>query len=196
MMARQAVWCDRPDDALTYVDLASVRAERLTATERASLYTQRARALAKLGRVQQTLAAVGAADDEFSRARPAEDPDWMNFYNHGQHHADTGHALFDLAVAGHRTESAPRLAYAIAHHGAPYVRSRAMTQIKLATLLMATGDPREAAAIGQLALTAALNLRSRRTIADLELLNQYAGRHAETAEVNDLRAGLHDILAS
>lgn len=196
MMARQAVWCGRPDDALTYVDLALVRAERLTATERASLHTQRARALAKLGRVQETLAAVGAADVEFSHAKPAEDPDWMDFYNHGQHHADTGQALFDLAVAGHKTQSAPRLGYAIAHHGVPYARSRAMTQIKLATLLMATGDPREAAAIGQHALAAALNLRSQRTIADLDLLNHHAERHATMTEVNDLRGALREVLVN
>jgi hypothetical protein len=123
---------------------------------------------------------------KFTHAKPAEDPDWMNFYDRGQHHADSGHALFDLAVAGHRTQSAPRFAFAITYHGTPHARSRrAMTQIKLATLLIATGDPREAAAIGQLGLAAALNLRSRRTIADLDLLNQYAERHAEITDISD-----------
>ena len=71
-MARQALWCSDPDAALTFIELALVRADRLTATERARLHTTRARALAKLGRAQDTVTAVGVADEEFSHARPAD----------------------------------------------------------------------------------------------------------------------------
>lgn len=47
-MARQAVWLNDPDSALTFVELALARSDRLTATERAMLHTVRARALARL----------------------------------------------------------------------------------------------------------------------------------------------------
>jgi len=111
----------------------------------------------------------------------------MNFYDHAQHHADTGHALFDLAVAGNKTQSAPRLAYAIAHHLAPYARTRAMTQIKLATLLMATTDPRHAITLSHRALDAATQLRSHRATDDLRNLHRYAGRHTAIPGVPELR---------
>ncbi|SHG23018.1 hypothetical protein SAMN05444320_10793 [Streptoalloteichus hindustanus] len=69
-MARQEIWCGNWDAGLTLHDLALVRADRLTPTERAMLHTGRARALAKLGRVQETLRAVGAADEEFTGRLP------------------------------------------------------------------------------------------------------------------------------
>jgi hypothetical protein len=83
----------------------------------------------------------------------------MSFYDSAQHHTDTGQALYDLALTGHKTQAPQRLAYAVAHHGKPYARSRAMTQTKLASLLMATSDPRQAAAIGQQPLTQPLTSR-------------------------------------
>lgn len=70
-MAQQAVWCGQPDDGLTHVETALVRSDRLTATQCSSLHTLRTGALAKLGRRQETLAAVGAADEAFAEARPA-----------------------------------------------------------------------------------------------------------------------------
>jgi len=196
MMARQAIWCGHPDNGLTQVETALVRSDRLTATERAALHTLRARALAKLHRVQDTFAAVGAADDAFAHARPSLDPPWMAFYDHAQHHGDTGHALFDLSIAGRRTQAAQRLAYSVAHHGVAYARSRAMSRTKLASLLMVTGDPRQASAIGNQALDSAGNLRSRRAVDDLWELHRYAGRHESIAEVRQLRERVTETLGS
>jgi len=186
-MARQAIWVDEPDQGLTYVEQALVRADRLTATERAMLYTIRARALARMDRPQETLAAVGRADAAFALANPAEDPPWMAFYDHAQHHGDTGHALFDLSVRGRRTHAAQRLAYSVANHGPAYARSRAISRTKLASLLMVTGDPRRAAAIGQRAVDDAGSLRSRRALDDVRELHRFAGRHPAIAEAGELR---------
>jgi len=186
--ASQAIWCGQSDDGLTYVEMALVRNERLTATERASLHTLRARALAKLHRVQDCLTAVGAADEAFAHANPAVDPPWMAFYDHAQHQGDTGHALFDLSIYGRRTQAAQRLVYSVAHHAPAFARSRAISRTKLASLLMATGDPRQAAAIGQKALDSAGSLRSRRAIDDLWELRkvtfavQMAGERPDIAE--------------
>jgi hypothetical protein len=195
-LSRQATWCGQPLDGLSYADRAFLAQDRLTATERASLRTQQARALAKLGRVQETLAAVGAADDEFARANPAVTPAWMNFYDHAQHHTDTGQALFDLAITGRKTQSAQRLAYAVAHHGKPYARSRAMTQSKLASVLMATRDPRQAAAVGHQALDAAANLSSRRAADDLRELRRHACHRLNIPEANELADRITERLGS
>jgi hypothetical protein len=195
-LARQEIWRGEADLGLTYAELALVRADRLTATEQAMLHTARARALAKLGRYQDTLRAVGQADEAFAHNEPAGDPPWMAYYDAAQHAGDTGHALFDLTVQGHRSEAAPRLQTAIDGHTAGYVRSRAMSQTKLASLTMAVGDPDEAARIGLAAVTDAGRLHSRRAAMDLAELRSYAGRHAGVPQVAELRHRLATALAS
>lgn len=195
-MARQEIWRGESDLGLTYAELALVRSDRLTATEQAMLHTARARALAKLGRRQDTLRAVGQADEAFAHTAPAGDPPWMAYYDAAQHAGDTGHALFDLTVQGHRTEAPARLQTAVDGHTAGYVRSRAMSQTKLASLTMAVGDPDEAARIGLAAVADAGGLHSRRAAMDLAELRTYAGRHTGVPEVAELRHRLATALAS
>jgi hypothetical protein len=187
-LARQAISCGDPDAGLTHAETALVRAERLTATELAMLHTARARALGMLGRVRETCAAVAQADEAFARASPGDDPPWMAYYEQAQHYGDTAHALFDLAVHDvPGTEAALRLSAAVTGHSDAYARSRAISGTKLASLLMATGDPREAAAAGQRVIDDAGRLRSRRAADDLRELRRFAGRHAGLPEVDVLR---------
>jgi hypothetical protein len=195
-MARQAIWCGRPDDGLTHVETALVRSDRLTATERACLHTLRARALARLGRAQECLSAVGAADDAFAHSKPTEDPQWTDFYDHAQHQGDTAHALFDLSIKGRKTQAAPRLAYSVAHHKAEYARSRAISRTKLASLLLVTSDPRHAAAIGHQAVDGIGLLHSKRAITDVRELLHYTERHPHIVEVVDLRDRITASLGS
>ena len=194
-MALQAIWSGRPDDGLTFADMALVRADRLTATERARLHTDRARALAKLpGRTQDALAAVGASDDEFGHATPTDQPHWMPPHDHVWHYAVTAYALLDLSIAGKRTPAGRRLTYAVSHDKQGYARLRAIARTKHATLLMATGDPREAAAIGHRALDEAGILRSRRAVDDLRELRRFAGRHSQITEVAELRGRIAEVI--
>jgi hypothetical protein len=172
-----------------------VRADRLTASERAMLHTAHARALAKMSRVRETLIAVGTADDDFGRSDPANDPPWMAYYDHAQHVGDTGHALFDLAVRGRSPQQATtRLATAVAEHTASFARSRAISQTKLASLTMVTGDPSEAAAIGTAALDAAGTIRSRRAADDLRELARFAARHPKVPEAAALRHRISNLV--
>lgn len=194
-MARQATWVGQPDDGLTLTEYALVRADRLTATERAMLHTAHARALAKMGRVRDALLAVGVADDAFSHARPSNDPAWMAYYDAAQHAGDTGHALFDLAVQGRPPGPArDRLAAAVSGHSAPYARSRMISCVKLASLTMATGDPREGVVIGHRALDAACGVRSSRAADDLRELARYSNRHAGIGDVADLRRRITTVV--
>ena len=194
-MARQAIWCGDPDSGLTHTELALVRADRLTGTERAMLHTARARALGKLGRTQDTLIAVGLADEAFIDSQPTEDPPWMAYYDHAQHQGDTGHALFDLTIhAVPKIETAPRLAEAVRGHSDAYARSRAISGTKLAALIMATGDPHEASTIGQRAIDDAGRLRSRRAADGLRELRRFAGTHAALPEVSELRERITQLV--
>ncbi|WP_030372868.1 helix-turn-helix domain-containing protein [Streptomyces rimosus] len=187
-LARQQIWIGNPDEGLTYAELGLARSDRLTATEQAMLQTARARAFAKLGQVQQTLSAVGAADDAFANSNPSEDPTWMRYYDFAQHNGDTGHALYDLALAGHDAARAgDRFLTAVREHTDAYVRSRAMSRTKLASLLMAKGDPRQAVVIGHQALNEVGRLRSRRAADDLRELGAAAAKHPKIGDVADLR---------
>ncbi|SFD42857.1 helix-turn-helix transcriptional regulator [Streptomyces aidingensis] len=188
LLARQAIWTNEPDDGLTFAELGLARADRLTATERAMLHAARARAFARMGEVQQTLSAVGEADDAFAHARPDEDPPWMAYYDEAQHNGDTAHALYDLALHGHDpTRAARRLSAAVKGHGDRYARSRVLSRTKLASLVMATGDPNHAADIGHQALSEAGHLHSRRAAADIRELGRLAGKHPTNGNATSLR---------
>ncbi|MEU9889717.1 hypothetical protein [Sphaerisporangium sp. NPDC051011] len=190
-MARQAIWCGDPDKGMTLVELAMVRSDRLTPAERAMLLSARARALAKLGRSQETVNTVGLADEEFTRVRPEEEAPWMRYYDAAQHSGDTGHALFDIAIhGGSSDEASRRLAAAVHDHAPVYVRSRAISGIKLATLTMSTGDPDEAAAIGERAVHDAGIVRSRRAADDLRELYRTATPYQRRDSVAKLRRGI------
>lgn len=62
-----------------------------------------------------------------------------------------------------------------------------IAQTKLASLTMATGDPTEAAVIGEAALQSAGPIRSRRAADDLRELSRYASRHLRIDTVAALR---------
>jgi hypothetical protein len=187
-MATQAIWTGRPDEGFTLTEHALVRADRLTATERAMLHTDRARALGTMHRVRETLIAVGTADDHFAHSTPANDPPFVAYYGAAMHTGVTGLALFDLAVLGRDpVQATDRLAAAVAGHTAGYARARKIAQIKLTSLTMATGDPVEAAIIGTAAVDAAGTVRSRRAADNLRELARYCTRHSEIDEVAELR---------
>ncbi|MEV5543944.1 XRE family transcriptional regulator [Saccharopolyspora shandongensis] len=196
-MARQAIWCGDPDAGLTYTELALVRADRLVPTERAMLHTARARALGKLGRTQDTLTAVGLADDSFSNANPVENPPWMMYYDAAQHAGDTGHALWELGVRGQFiTEARSRLAASVAAHADAHARSRAISQTKLASLTMVAGDPTEAAQLGTQALQAAGPIKSRRAADDLRELRRVGKPHVRLDEVAELCSRIGSAVAT
>jgi hypothetical protein len=196
-MARQAIWRGDPDGGLTLVELAMVRADRLTPTERAMLLSARARALAKMHRVQDTATTIGMADDEFSRSEPNDDQVWMRYYDNAQHSGDTGHALFDLALTGHFvSEASTRLAAAVAGHTDAYARSRAISGTKLASLIMRTGDPCEAADVGTRGLADIDHVRSRRAADDMRELRAFAAPHTRITEVAELRDRIGAVVAA
>ncbi|MEV7465343.1 XRE family transcriptional regulator [Streptomyces kronopolitis] len=187
MRARQEIWTGDPDLGLTYAEVGLARSDRLTATEQAMLHAARARAFAKMGDVQQTLRAIGLADECFEHAAPQDDPLWMRYYDEAQHQGDTGHALYDLAQSGFAPERAAcRLKYAVDHHTEAYVRSRAISRTKLASLTMLTGDPQEATVIGHTALDEVGHLTSRRAAADMHELVQTAVPHLRSSDTESL----------
>ncbi|MFI2736624.1 XRE family transcriptional regulator [Streptomyces sp. NPDC018711] len=198
-LARQAIWVGNADDGLTHAEKGLVRSDRLTASERAMLHTARARAFGKMRNVQQTIAAVGAADDAFAQRRPEDEPPWMAYYDDAQHSGDTAHALWDLAVGIDNYDPAQagqRLTAAVQGHGQGFARSKAMSCTKLASLMMRRGDPREAASVGRKALALSGGLTSLRAADDLRQLGQFAGRYPKIQEAADLKKEIGATLRS
>lgn len=186
--ARQEIWIGNADSGLTYAELGLARPDRLTATERAMLHTARARALAKMGNIQGALSAIGHADNAFAHASPRNDPPWMAYYDEAQHHGDTGHALYDLVALGENpTAAGQRLLTAVNGHTDLYVRSRAISRTKLASLTMMTGDPDEAILIGHTALDEVGRLHSRRAADDVRELARLTADRSQKPDAEDLR---------
>ena len=112
----------------------------------------------------------------------------MYWYNRAEHFGETGQALSELAVRERSADEATRrLTNAISGYGDTNARSRVFCQIRLATMTMTVGDPREAAEVGAKAVTAANAIRSRRVTDDLRELRQIAAARADIPEVADLR---------
>jgi transcriptional regulator with XRE-family HTH domain len=195
-MAKQAVWTGQPDEGLTLAEQGLVRPDRLTAAGRSRLHTDRGLALVKMRRVNETLTAIGNADEHFAQFTPDNEPPHLAFYNDTSHALLTGRPLADLAILGRdASEATDRLTTAAAHT-ASNIRARTVCLTKLASLTMATGDPLQAAAIGHEALDAADTLRSRGVTDQLRELAHYAATHQHLDEVAHLRQRIATLVCA
>lgn len=196
-MARQSVYLGQLDDALSLVEFAQVRTDRLSATGRAMVSTVRARLLAQLGRHDEAVAEVDRADVHFAERSPDDDPPWLVYYDEAEHQGTTARALTPLAIAQREPgEAAERLDAAVRLHSDDYPRSRAFSRIRLAALTMAAGEPRAAVPIGQQALVEAEALHSRRMMDELRSLDRAASQHRSVPEVAELRSSLRVALGT
>ncbi|GAA4024910.1 hypothetical protein GCM10022247_56680 [Allokutzneria multivorans] len=186
-MARQAVYVGDLDSALTLIEHAQVRMDRLTATTQAMVSMVRARLLALLGRHGDARAEVARADAYFAEHDPMTAPPWMTYYDAAEHAGSTARALTPLALEQRQLgEAADRLTTAIQLHSDAYPRSRAFSRARLATLTMRVGDPHAAVTIGRQALNDAASLHSKRMGDELKALRKAAQVHSAIPDVGDL----------
>lgn len=145
--------------------------------------------------MQDALSAVGVADEEFSHARPAEDPPWMASYNEARHTGFSGSALWELGMRGQFVaETRTRLSTGIAARADG--RGRTGHQLQLTRLIMVTDDPMEAAALGNQALDWAGPLRSGHVVHALRDLRRLAQPHARVSEIAELRHRIGIVIAA
>ncbi|MBV9139315.1 MAG: XRE family transcriptional regulator [Pseudonocardiales bacterium] len=196
-MAELAFSTGQPDEGLTLAEHALVRPDWLTPARRSLMHTDRARALAKMRRVQDTLTAVGTADEHFAHATPDTEPSSMAGYTDALHAFYTGKLLADLATLGRDPgEAITRLTTAAAGLPESRTRSRAVCLTKLSTVTMVTGDPRQAVAIGNEALQIAGTLRSHHTTEDLCELFRHAAAHQNLGDVAELRHRIRTLVCT
>ncbi|MFJ1767979.1 XRE family transcriptional regulator [Amycolatopsis sp. NPDC088138] len=190
-MSRKAAYLGNFDDALSLIEFAQVRSDRVSGTARAMLWTIRARLLATAEREDEALSDVQRADQYFAERELTSDPPWLCYYDEAEHQGSTGKALMPVARARKRIElAASRLEYAIRLQGSEYPRSRTFSRTRLAALLMIAGDPREAASIGRQAVADAALLRSQRIVKELNDLARASEKHTRIGDVAELRHGI------
>lgn len=153
-LANLAVHQGRPDDALSFSEVALVRADRLTPVVRAVMHTRQARALGLSGshREADCMAAARQAEDYFA-AGNGNEPDWIGYYSPAHLERDLGRAFLHLAVdGGDYRHAQDRLSTAITHFPKRQSRGKTLAIANLAHLTMARDDPAQAVTLGHEAL--------------------------------------------
>nr|WP_040745932.1 hypothetical protein [Nocardia transvalensis] len=187
-MSRKVAYLGSADDALSLIELAQVRSDRLSATARAMLCALRAQFLAATGRAEGALTEVARADEHFAGRTPEADAPWLCYYDEAEHMGSTGKALIPVAETRGRIElAAPRIRRAVQLQSEAYPRSRTFSLARLATITMRLGDPCEAAAIGSRAAEKAKMFHSSRIRDELTVLARAASAHRGIEEVAELR---------
>jgi len=197
-MANLAVHQTRPDDALSYAEMALVRADRLTPMVQAMMHSRHARALGAVGQEREAdcLAAVGRAEDAFA-AGTGDEPEWITYYDESRLERDNGRALLGLALnGGAYKEAERRLRTSIQRFPAGHHRGKALAMANLATLTMAHDDPLRGAELGRDALAAVGAVRSDRVSDAFRQLQTAAAPHRKLAAVRELNADIRRLVLS
>ncbi|MFJ9782588.1 XRE family transcriptional regulator [Amycolatopsis sp. NPDC101161] len=193
-MARKAAYVGDLDGALSLIEFAQVRSDRISATARAMLWAIRARLLALTNRTDEAISEVHCADAFFADRDPSSDPPWLCYYDEAEHQGSTGKALMSVARARKKVElAAPRLEAAVRLQGSEYRRSRTFSRTRLAALMMSAGDPREGVTIGRQAVVDAASLRSKRIAEELNSLARASKRHVRIGDVAELRRDIASL---
>jgi tetratricopeptide (TPR) repeat protein len=197
-LANVAVHQGRSDDALSFSEMALVRADRLTSLVRSVMYTRHARALGLNGthRESDCLAAVRQAEDYFSR-ETNDEPDWITYYSAAHLERDLGRALLHLGVnGGSYDEAQQRLVAAIARFPNQLSRGKTLAMANLAHLTMVRDDPIHAVSLGDEALSSIGLVRSDRVFESLRQLRIAGRKYRKLPAVRELNHRIDGVLRS
>lgn len=184
-LANLAVHQERPDDALSYAEMALVRCDRLSPIMKSVIHSRHARALGLHGadRESDCRAAADRAEAAFA-ASTGDEPDWIAYYSAAHLERDLGRAMLHVALTGgdHRP-AARHLTAAVASFPDEPSRGKALAMANLALLTMTRDDPCHAAALGHAALDAVGPIRSTRVDAILAQLTTASLPHQHLPDV-------------
>ncbi len=160
----------------------------------AILHANEAWVTAKMGLPDDTLTALGASMDDFTRSDPAGAPGWAAFFDTNELLAMSGVVYTELgqSVDSSFARSAiPVLTAAVDGYTPETARSKSFSLIALATSHLITHDAAQAAAVGAQAIDIALTVKSARTRDRLLSLRKAADRRggAGTRELSERIAG-------
>ncbi|OLF06919.1 hypothetical protein BU204_35990 [Actinophytocola xanthii] len=186
----------RQDHALSFAELALVRADRLTPVVRSVMHTRHARALgiAHPGREAECFTALDVAARCFTQ-RDGDEPPWIAYYDEPHLARDSGRALLGLALnGGNYSQAQDHLAAAVAQFPSGYTRGKVLAIANLATLTMARDDPMHAVTLGSQAVTAASSVRSDRVLDALRQLRNAGRQYGRVPAVHELNQQIAQLL--
>jgi len=191
-LANLAVHQGKPDDALSFAEIALVRRDCLSPVVHAVMHTRHARALGLSGshRESDCLTATDRAQEAFA-GRGGDEPDWIAYYGTAHLERDLGRALLHLALNGgdHRVAQT-HLTTAVSRFPAAHSRGRTLAMANLAHLTMARDDPHHAATLGHAVVDAVGPIRSDRVFDALRQLRTAARPHRTIPTVRQLNGRL------
>ncbi|MFE9255911.1 hypothetical protein [Streptomyces sp. NPDC006879] len=193
-MSRQMIHLGRPEDALELIHLAQY-GSRDCATPRtqAMLYAMEARAYANMGQPSRCKRAVRMAEDTFSDADLAADPDpdWIRFFSLAELNGENAHSYRDLAYVAGRSPTYASLAAPVMERAVElfaqdgeHQRSYALNLIGMATVNLLQKEPEQAAVLAEEAMKVARQVRSERVNTRLrKTLDTAARDYRDVADV-------------
>ncbi|MGH3912809.1 MAG: hypothetical protein ACRDTC_05275, partial [Pseudonocardiaceae bacterium] len=186
-MSSQAIILDQLDNAMSFIELAQVRADRVAGTGRAYMSAVHADVLGTTGRVSDCRRAIATAEDHFAGHQPADGPGSSTFQRASL--ADiafvNGTALFDAGLRDRAVAPAAisQLRSALTDAGPLSQVRQANGTAKLATLELLHGDRDEGIALGRQVLDLSGGVHSVRLIENLRHLHVATTRqHGEAVE--------------
>jgi hypothetical protein len=198
-MSRQETWIGKPDEGLARAEMA-LTSPGLTHTERSMLHALRARALARMRRLEPARRAIGMSDEEYGRTDNDEVPAWAGSFGRADQLGDTGRALADYTLA----TGDPRLLDAVQKRYGPAARlhnptargcSKLFTLASSGAVHMTAGDPNEAVTLGLQAVNLASEVHSQRAREELRILRAACRRHDDRPNVRQLRRQIDHVLS-
>ncbi|MGH3938819.1 MAG: helix-turn-helix domain-containing protein [Pseudonocardiaceae bacterium] len=198
-MSSQAIILGRLDDAMSWIELAQVRADRVAGTGRAYMNAVHADVLGSVGQVSDCRRAIAAAEDHFAGHRPADSLGSSTFQEASL--ADiafvNGTALFGVGLRDRAVAPAAisQLRSALTDAGPLSQVRQAEGTARLATLELLHGDRDAALALGHQALDFGGHVRSAQVTEDLRHLHIATTRHQGEA-VEELQQRLSPLLRS
>jgi tetratricopeptide (TPR) repeat protein len=153
---------------------------KATPTALALFHAMEARALAMLGDEPSSTNALVTAEDLLAQSTPADDPDWIRFFDAAELHAEFAHCFRDLDRADLAAEHATR---SIQESDSMYVRSLSFCRTVLATAHLQSDDLEQALEVARGVVDTAVHLRSHRVTTYLDDFRERLEPFATTTQV-------------
>ncbi|KUL47781.1 Tat pathway signal protein [Streptomyces violaceusniger] len=191
-MSHQMIYLGHPDDALGLLDVAAKKA--ILPAARALVASQTGRVHAALGderRAEQHLATA----DELVADGLGDVPEWVAYFDAAEHAGARAVSARDLNSIDRPGRASLHFTDALALRKPGFDRVRVMDHIGLAAALFDEGEPEQAAAAAQQALTEAVRIDSALVTSRLNTLLD-AARPYRTAAVDEVRTRAADLAAA
>ncbi|AQW46634.1 Tat pathway signal protein [Streptomyces violaceusniger] len=191
-MSHQMIYLGHPDDALGLLGVAAKKAV-LPAT-RALVASQTGRVHAALGDERRAERQLGTADELVADGL-GDVPEWVAYFDAAEHAGARAVSARDLNSIDRPGRASLHFTDALALRKPGFDRVRVMDRIGLAAALFDEGEPEQAAAAAQQALTEAVRIDSTLVTSRLNTLLD-AARPYRTAAVDEVRTRAADLAAA